>query len=262
MNNQPSSIGSINLLPEEEKRKIYTRYIPPELTARFNLPDVDSLRIQSYLQFKFSPGSSDMEMSLFHEQHFHDPVLFTHLTDTLNGQVHILLYILNDPDSPRYDVDKLPDGTSTQFGILQRNVQAEEEALKAGLAPGQIHRGLRMLGEAILAFEKFIQSLGQDVYFAEPLHYHNAVIFERYGFSYQNGKRLMDEIQSGFQKNGKLTKLLNPDNPFRTKGTDRSIRLRSWAIHDGILGEPFTNVTMYKHIGKMAKLLTAEDCEW
>ena len=262
MKNQPTSIGSINLLPEEQKREIYTRYIPPALTKHFNLPDVDSHRIQSYLQFKFSPGSSDMEMSLFHEKPYFDPVLYAHLTDTLNGQVHILLYVLNDPDSPRFDVDRLPDGRSTRFGILQRNLPAEEEALKAGLAPGQIHRGLRMLGEAIEAFEKFIQSLGQNVYFAEPLHYHNAVIFEQYGFSYQQGRRLMEEIQSGFQTGENLMKLLNSDNPFRSKASARSIRLRSWALHDGIMGEPFTNVTMYKHIGKKANLNTAQGCEW
>lgn len=262
MKNQPTSIGSINLLPEEQKREIYARYIPPELTKRFNLPDVDSFRIQSFLQFKFSPGSSDMEMSLYHEHHYFDPVLYAHLTDTLNGQVHILLYILNDPDSPRFDIDKLPNGTPTRFGILQRHLQAEEEAMRAGLAPGQIRRGLRLLGEAIKAFEEFIQSLGQDVYFAEPLHYHNAVIFEQYGFAYQQGRRLMEEVQNGFRVGGNLMKSLNSDNPFRTKAAAQSIRLRSWAIHDGILDQPFTNVTMFKHIGKKAKLNTAAGCEW
>jgi hypothetical protein len=38
--------------------------------------------------------------------------------------------------------------------------------------------------------------------------------------------------------------------------------LRSWAIHDGILGQPFTNVTMYKHVGQSANIRTAAGCEW
>jgi hypothetical protein len=62
---------------------------------------------------------------------FPDPILYAHLTDTMNGQIHILLYILNDPDSPRFDVDKMPDGTPTKFGILKRNVEAEIKAMRS-----------------------------------------------------------------------------------------------------------------------------------
>ncbi len=259
---KPTSIGRINLLSEEEKRAVYARYIPAELLQRFHLPDADSRRIQSFLEFKYSPGSSDMEMSLYHEHHFFDPILYAHLADTMNGQVHVLLYILNDPDSPRFDVDKLPDGTSTRFGTLHRNLTAEQAALLAGLAPGQVRHGLRMLGEAIQAFEEFVVSLGHEVYFAEPLYYHNAVIFERYGFSYQTGRRMMENIQQGFQPMSAFTKRLDGSNPFRLPSAQASIRLRSWAIHDGILGEPFTNVTMYKHVGKKAGIDSTSGCAW
>ncbi len=258
----PSTIGGINKLPENEKRAIYARYIPKGLLERFHLPEVDSQRIQSFLKFKFAPGSSDVEMSLFHEQRFPDPILYAHLADTMNGQVHILLYILNDPDSPRFDVDKLPDGTSTKFGTLRRNLQAEQAALEEGLAPGQVRHGLRLLDQAIEAFERFVSSLGHDVYFVEPLYYHNAVIFERYGFSYQIGKRLMDRIQAGFQEGCELSLLLDRSSPFRQPNAAHSIRLRSWAIHDGLLGEPFTNVTMYKRVGKHAGVKTTPGCEW
>lgn len=258
----PSTIGGINKLPEDEKRAIYARYIPKSLLERFNLPDADSQRIQSFLQFRFAPGSSDVEMSLFHEKQFPDPILYAHLTDTMNGQIHVLLYILNDPDSPRFDVDKLPDGTPTRFGTLHRNLTAEQSALEAGLAPGQVRHGVRMLGDAINAFEGFVESLGHDMYFVEPLYYHNAVIFERYGFTYQVGKRLMDRIQAGFQPGGDLSARLDGSSPFRQPDAANSIRRRSWAIHDGILGEPFTNVTMYKRVGKHAGISTPPGCEW
>ncbi len=258
----PSTIGGINRLPEDEKRGIYARYIPKSLLERFNLPEADSQRIQSFLQFRFAPGSSDVEMSLFHEHHFPDPILYAHLTDTLNGQIHILLYILNNPDSQRFDVDKLPDGTTTRFGTLHRNLAAEQAALEAGLAPGQVRRGVRLLGDAIEAFEGFVTSLGHDMYFVEPLYYHNAVIFERYGFAYQMGKRLMDSIQVGFQPGGDISALLDGSTPFRQPDAGNGIRRRSWAIHDGILGEPFTNVTMYKRVGKHAGITTTPGCEW
>ncbi len=259
---QPSTIGGINRLPEAEKRAIYTRYIPRQLLERFNLPGADSQRIQQFMKFKFAPGSTDVEMSLFHEQRFPDPILYAHLTDTMNGQVHVLLYILNDPDSPRFNVDRMPDGTPTKFGTFQRNIEAEAEALEAGLAPGQVRHGLRMLGQAIDAFEGFVKSLGHDMYFVEPLYYHNAVIFERYGFSYQMGKRRMDSIHVGFQPGGELSALLDGSNPFRQLDAGQGIRTRSWAIHDGILGEPFTNVTMYKRVGVESGVNTTPGCNW
>ena len=173
----PSTIGGINRLPEEEKRRIYTRVIPPKLLDRFNLPALDSIRLQSLLKFKFEADSTNVEMSLFHEPRFPDPILYGHLTDTMNGQIHVLLYILNDPDSQRFNVDRMPDGRKTRFGTLTRNLEAEQAALEAGLAPGQVRSGLRMLSDAIKSFERFIDSLGHDMYFVEPLYYHNAVIF-------------------------------------------------------------------------------------
>lgn len=256
----PSTIGGINKLSEDEKRTIYGRYIPKELIEKFNLPD--PVKNRELLQFRFASGASDVEMMLFHKVGFPDPILYAHLTDTMNGQIHVLLYILNDPVAPRFNVDKMPDGSPTKFGILQRNIAAEQAALKAGLSPGQVRKGLRLLQPATAAFEEFVTSLGHDMYFVEPLYYHNAVIFERYGFAYQVGKRQMESIQAGFQEGGELRQTLDDSNPFRSSHAANSIRLRSWAIHDGILGEPFTNVTMYKRVGKSANINTALDIAW
>ncbi|MCC7118804.1 MAG: hypothetical protein IT310_09785 [Anaerolineales bacterium] len=258
----PSTIGGINLLPEAEKRALYSRYIPKPLIEKYNLPPLDSGPGRDLLQFRFANGSTDVEMRLYHQMDFPDPILYAHLTDTMNGQIHVLLYILNDPDSPRFDVDKMPDGSTTKFGTLQRNVAAEKMSLAAGLAPGQVRRGLRLLGPAIQAFETFVTELGHDLYFVEPLYYHNAVIFERYGFAYQMGRRLMERIHLGFQPGGELLTKLDGSNEFRQAEAALKIRKRSWAIHDGLLGEPFTNVTMYKRIGKDAGINTTPDCEW
>ncbi len=257
------SISGINRLPDAEKREIYSRLIPPALLERFNLaPPFQDGDGRALLQIKCAPGSSDTEMELRHQADFPDPLLFGHITDTMNGQVHVLLYILNDPTSPRFDVDRMPDGTPTKFGILCRNVEAELAALHYGLAPGQIRRGLRMLPQAIAAFEHFVQSLGQEFYFADPLYYHNAVLFERHGFTYERGRRLMERIQRGFEPGGDLLAKLDGSTPFRRPEAASSIRLRSWAIHDGLLGEPFTNVTMYKRVGKSFGVSTCSDCPW
>ena len=256
----PSTIGGINKLPENEKRDIYTRYIPPELIHKFNLPEL--VPNNELLKFRYAEGSSDVEMMLYHRAGFPDPILYAHLADNLNGQIHVLLYILNDPDSPRFDVDRMPDGTPTRFGIRIRNIEAEENAMRAGLAPGQVRQGLHLFKQAMSTFEKFIASLGHDMYYAEPLYYHNAVIFERHGFSYQMGRRRMESINLGFMDRGELLPKLDGSTPFRSPGIGNSIRLRSWAIHDGIMGEPFTNVTMYKRIGKPAGINTTPGCKW
>lgn len=256
----PSTIGGINKLSETEKREIYSRYIPHELIEKFNLHDLKNNK--DLLQFRFAPGSSDVEMMLYHQFGFPDPILYAHLADNINGQIHVLLYILNDPASPRFSVDKMPDSSPTHFGIRKRNIEAETAALKEGLSPGQVRHGLRSLRQAMNAFEGFVSSLGHDLYFVEPLYYHNAVIFERYGFSYQMGRRHMNEIQAGFAEGGALRQKLDDANPFRTSKAANSIRLRSWAIHDGILGEPFTNVTMYKRVGVSANISTTADCKW
>ena len=256
----PSTIGGINKLPEDEKRAIYARYIPRELIERFNLSDLTNDR--GLLQFRFAEGSSDVEMMVYHQKNFPDPILYAHLADTMNGQIHVLLYILNDPNSPRFDVDKMLDGRRTQFGIHIRNLEAEKAALLAGLSPGQIRHGLKALRNAMGTFEEFISSLGHDMYYIEPLYYHNAIIFERYGFAYQLGRRLMNEIQAGFGEGGELSQKLGDSNPFRSSKAANSIRLRSWAIHDGILGMPYTNVTMYKRVGVSANINTVIDCQW
>jgi hypothetical protein len=258
-----STIGGVNLLKEKEKIEIYTRLIPLELLDRFKIPSSFKDREGNpLLSFTFKPGSTDVEMKLFHQADFPDPILYGHLTDTLSGQIHVLLYILNDPSAKRFDVDRMPDGQFTRFGTFKRNHPAEEAAMQEGLAPGQVRSGLRLLPAAILKFEEFVESLGHQVYFAEPLYYHNAVLFERYGFSYQVGKRLMERIETGFSEAGDLNQLLNNSTPFRTHTAEHSVRLRSWAIHDGILGEPFTNVTMFKHVGKSAGINTCPSCGW
>lgn len=260
---RPNTISAINLHPPYEKRRIYSRLIPQMLLQRFHLnPFLVDANGRDLLTLKCPSGSMVVKMALKHQYNFPDPILYGEITDTMNGQIHVLLYILNDPESPRFDVDRMPDGTSTGFGTLKRNIVAELAALEYGLAPGQIRSGLRMLGPAIDAFEEFVESLDHQMYFVEPLYYHNAIIFERYGFSYERGRKLMEYIQEGFTPGGELTERLDGSSPFRSPAVTRSIRLRSWAIHDGIMGEPFTDVTMYKRIGKSAGIMTCDDCDW
>jgi len=260
---KPKSIASINQLPAKEKEGIYSRFIPNILLQQFDIqPDFLDAEGRPLLTLRFSEGSTDVVIDLRHEYGAQDPLLFTHLTDTMNGQIHVLLYIVNDPNSPRFGVDKMPDGTPTEFGVFRRNLIEEEKALIEGLAPGQVRQGLRLLKQAIPAFDEFVLALGHNMYFIDPLSYHNAIVFERYGFYYQKGRRLMMRINTGFQPDSDLFQKLNNSTPFRKPSFYRSIRGRSWAIHDCIMEEPYSDVIMYKTIGKNAGLNTFPDAEW
>ncbi len=259
----PRSIGSVNHLPQPVKEALYTRFIPDALMRQFSIPadfrDADGGRL---LDLRCASGATDVVLALRRRASDPDPLLYAHLTDTVMGQVHVLLYIVNDPDSPRFDVDRMPDGTPTEFGSVRRNLAAEAGACSAGLAPGQVHRGLRTLRHSILAFEEFVDSLGQSMYYVEPLHYHNAILFEGYGFNYQRGRKRMEEIDGGFAEGGALSRLLDGSSPFRQPSFAGSIRGRSWAIHDGILGGPIGEMTMYKLVGQQAGIATSSAAAW
>jgi hypothetical protein len=256
------SIAGINNLSEQEKRDIFLPLIPNDLFTRFSLPD-DLIDAQGNNLFQISgaPGGRGLELKIYHQHGFQDPILYSHMADTLNCQIHVLLYVMNDPDSPRFDTDRMPDGTHTDFGTRIRNLQAEASAMQAGLLPGQIRRGLNLLSEAVESFEDFIERLKHTLYYTEPLYYHNAIIFEGYGFNYQAGRKMMEEIHTRFTEDQELIKKLD-GSTFRKPEAQHSIFYRTWAIHDGIFGVPFTNVTMYKSLGKKAEISTAPNINW
>lgn len=259
----PQSIAALNQLPHAEKASIYLRFIPDILIKRFGFaPDFKDIDGRDLLQIKCDSGSTEFILELRHRVDAQDPLLYAHITDTINGQIHVLLYVVNDPESPRFDIDRMPDGTKTNFGTLRRNINAELSAMSAGLAPGQVRRGLRILKYSIQTFEEFASLLGHSLFFVEPLYYHNAVIFERYGFAYQQGFNRMLEINEQFSEGGNLFLKLDNSTPFRMHGMEQTIRGRSWAIHDGILGDSYNYVTMYKTIDTSASINTFPKSKW
>jgi hypothetical protein len=72
----------------------------------------------------------------------------------------------------------------------------------------------------------------------------------------------MERVQQEFQPGGELFQRLDGSTPFRQPGAEKTVRGRSWAIHDGILGETYTDYHMYKHIGKHAGVSTFPDYVW
>ena len=86
--------------------------------------------------------------------------------------------------------------------------------MEAGLFPNQTRRGLRMFGEFLPLLERFTDALGMELIVAEPLSYDNAIRYEKYGFDYVVGKRMMQEIDAGFAPGGALCRRLDGSTPF------------------------------------------------
>ncbi|MEL6310279.1 MAG: hypothetical protein AAFQ52_19225 [Chloroflexota bacterium] len=191
-----------------------------------------------------------------------DPIMYLNLADTFNNQLLVLLVVVNDPHAERFNVDIDQDGNPTNYGTSSRNVSAELDAMNAGLAPGQIRPGLRAFRRSVPVFETFVENMGHDMFMIEPLAYHNAIVFERYGFNYMRGLKDMHLIHEQFQADGELHQRLDDENPFRQEIYANRIIGRSWAIHDGILGHPFTGFQMYKRIYKHAGIETFPNATW
>jgi hypothetical protein len=176
-------------------------------------------------------------------------VFFLDFAETHYHQMDLSFCIINDPSAPRFAVDVDEQGRDNAFASLGRNIPEEIRAMKAGLFPNQTSQGLRMFGEFFELFERFVDSLGMDMILAEPLTYDNALRYEKYGFDYLSGRKKMMEINREFRPGGVLFDRLDGSTPFRMPGMDRTVHGRSWAIHDGILGEPWDDVRIYKSIG-------------
>lgn len=191
-----------------------------------------------------------------------DPLIEMEMTDTTFGRISVTWVEMNDPRAPRFDIDHLPNGDLTLRGKASRNVSAEAAALIAGLAPGQVRRGAGSFGRLLYDLEQFFACLHFYEFEVEPLYYHNAIMFERHGFRYIQGLRLMHRIHEGFLSKGIYSQKLDNSSPFRDPTLAKSVRGRSWAIHDGVLDETWDGLKMIKRIGVHAGIDSTSGLPW
>ncbi len=248
------SIRQVNNLPPETKEAIYRHLLPCQVLSRYGIDPETLCDAQGnrLVTFTCPEGSRVVEIDVRPRVNFADPLLYLQMADTRLNQIEVMLFIVNDPDSERFETDRDWQGERTKFGTFKRNIPEEIRAMKAGLAPGQVRRGLRLSRVLISLFEEFVQRLGHDYYLMEPLAYHNAILLERLGCNYVQGLRRMQWIHVNFQPGGLLYERLDGSTPFRQPDAWRTVRGRSWAIHDGILGEPWHGIRMYKRVGQHA----------
>ncbi len=244
---QGSILAQINRLPEHEKRALYTSLIPPQLFTRFRIDSHSLCNADGKPVFQYlcNLRTAAVRLELRHQPAAEDPLFLLEMRDTPFGDIEILFLNINDPFSERFQIDRDCAGNDTAFATISRNIPEELRAMRAGLAPGQIRRGLRLFRSFWVQAMEFGRRFGVKHVKVEPLAYHNAVMHEFYGFRYMSGRDLMERINREFLPGGELFKRLDGSTPFRFPGFARSIRGRSWAIHDGILGEPWQCPRMY-----------------
>ena len=243
-----TSLRDINRLPAAGKEAIYRQLIPEPLFSDFG---IDPTRLcdaagRRVVRFICPDGLGLLRIEVRLEASDPDCLFFIEIADTPFGQVELSFCLVNDPTAPRYDIDRDKDGRDNYFGTLRRNLGEELKAMRAGLSPNQVRRGLHLFSPFFSQFERFVKALGGDMIVAEPLSYNNAIRYERYGFDYTTGKQLMLWIDREFRPGGILHRRLDGSTPFRQPGMERTVRGRSWAIHDGILERPWDGVKIYK----------------
>lgn len=245
------SLHQVNLLPEPAKEQIYRTLLPVHLLETYGIDPETMADAAGHrlVTFTFPAGSSLVEIDVRPDPGFRDPLLYLELSDTRLNQIEVILFLVNDPTGERFDTDLDWEGHHTKFGTFRRNIPEEIRAMKAGLVPGQVRSGLRLTRPQIPLLERFFTRLGHDYYLMDPLGYHNAIILERLGCNYLQGLRRMQWIHEQFQPGGCLREKLDGSTPFRQPDAWRTVRGRSWAVHDGILGEPWSGIRMYKRVG-------------
>lgn len=255
------SLLDINELPQLEKEAIYAQIVPEIVFTRFGF-DRNTLMAPSRthkIDIIAPKGLGLLRLAVKRDPTDMDSVFFVEVADTHFGQVELSFCLINDPDAPRFNVDVDTHGRENSFGTLRRNIDEEIKAMKAGLSPYQVRRGLKTFKNFFRRFERFVAALGVDIIVAEPLSYSNAIRYENYGFDYTTGKQLMHWINAEFQPGGILHKRLDKSTPFRHPDMASTVRGRSWAIHDGILDQPWDNIKIYKNVGRDAKVNTFPD---
>ncbi len=253
----PITLRRLNGLPDNAKKRIFRALLPPVLLGRFGInpvtwrgPDGDG---HVLLAAKAETGV--VSITARNRADSSDEFFYIELEDTSMNGINLNFLLIRDPDGPCFRTDRDEEGAPTLFGTVRRNLAAEEQAMEAGLAPGQVCRGLQGSQQALQHLEAFLVTCGHTAYFLEPLTYASAWLFERRGFAYVRGHQLMDEIHQEFQPGGRLYQALDGSTPFRQLDQWRTVRGRAWAIHDGILeaiGASWDGLRMIKQVGRHA----------
>jgi len=257
------SIAKLNRLPKEERNSIYLRLIPEPI---FDMFQIDRQSLTNQLGEKvvtgiFPPEENFACIEVRHRAGDKDCIYSCQVSlEAFMQSLYLDFLIINNPLSERFNVDVDESGKDTLLGTRSRNIPEEIRAMEAGLAPGMVRHGLHLLEEFVKSLEAFMVSLDLKTITLGAFFYHNAILWERRGFTYFKGGKMMERIHREFQPGGLLYQKLDDSTPFRKKGMEKTVRGRSWAIYDDILVDAFDeeweSPKMHKMLGKDSQVNT------
>jgi hypothetical protein len=260
------SIARLNRLPKEERDQIYLQLIPESIFERYQ---IDRKTLINPFGERIVRGIFPLDdnfacLEVKYRATDKDCIFSCQISlENFMQSLHLDFLIINDPFSERFNVDVDELGRDTLFGTRSRNIPEEVKAMEAGLAPGMVRRGAGLLREFVKCLDTFMASIDLKTITNRCLYYHNAILWERCGFTYFKGRKMMEKIHQEFQPGGELYERLDDSSSFRRKGMDRTVRGRSWAIYDGVFVDAFDeeweSPLMYKMLGKDFKVNTFPD---
>lgn len=259
----------ISRLDQPQKEGLYRVLIPPLLYRRFMISPLNFCDSKGVKVVRFFCPQGDrtclVEIKL---AGIEDPVYSIQVSDLTDPTtLELDFVVVNDPESPRFNTNIDQEGRDTLFGWASRNLPEEEKAMEAGYFPGQTRKGLGLTREVIYCLDFFCRTLNVKSIRLEALFYHNAITYERHGFSYLEGYKQMKRIHELFQPGGALFERLDGSTPFRRPEFAHTVRGRSWAIHDGILTDiaddlledGWASPAMYRMVEKPRAMITFPD---
>ncbi len=261
---RPSSIKGLLELPDADREPYLDFLVPPALKEHYGLAGHGPWHRDQRGPYRWTaiPGAHAVRVEVWPDPTAEDPSQILELTDTYLGHMEAAWIVLNDVHEPRFNLDRMPDGTPLALGSPDRNLREEIRALAAGMAPNQVRPGLRLFRPLIERIEGFAELLGIGILFVAPLAYHNAIKYEKYGFTYASGREELEWIHREFLPGGVLRRRMDGSRPFRMPWMADTIRGRSWAIHDGVLGRRWMAPQMYRFVGRSFSTCTFPNAPW
>lgn len=264
----PVTIKTLNSLPENPKLRLYRTLIPIQALVDFDINPRTWKNPDKGIQVNLEAeeGKGLVKLSAWYGENSENEFFYLELADNSFNGIDLHFLVANNPLSEKFNTDFDDQGRDTLFGTVHRNIREEEKAMRAGLAPGQIREGLRCSQIVFNHIETFLTLMAHHAIFLEPLTYVSAWIFERRGFAYIKGHKLMDTIHTEFQPGGELNKALDGSTPFRQPDQWKTVRGRAWAIHDGllldVLDKSWDDLRMIKQVGRNAGVNTFPDAKY
>ena len=255
----PLGIRTINAFPFDAKQRFYRTLVPPELLGRLGINPILWRGSGYQVELLAEQDSGKVNISLNNPEDATDAYFVLELQDNATNGIDLNLILLNDPFAEKFDIEHDAACNKTHWCTVTRNLEQEERALRAGLAPAQVRAGMGFSGAVLQQLDVFLALCARQAVSLEPLTYASAWIFEKRGFAYVRGHKLMDDIHREFQPGGKLHAALDGSTPFRSPDAWQTVRGRAWAIHDGVLeaiGERWRDLRMIRIVGKHAGVET------